>query len=152
VSTYTPKQADLQRNWLVIDAEGAILGRLATEVAHLLRGKHKPTWAPHVDGGDHVIIVNASKIAISPKKGRDKLYHRHSGYPGGLKTESLDHLIARDPERVVRLAVKRMLPKGPLGRQMLKKLRVYGGAEHPHTAQQPVARPLPERSRARVTS
>jgi large subunit ribosomal protein L13 len=152
VSTYTPKQADLQRNWLVIDAEGAILGRLATEVAHLLRGKHKPTWAPHVDGGDHVIIVNASKIAISPKKGRDKLYHRHSGYPGGLKTENLDTLIARNPERVVRLAVKRMLPKGPLGRQMLKKLRVYGGAEHPHTAQQPVVRQLPERSRARVTS
>jgi large subunit ribosomal protein L13 len=149
VPTFTPKAPDLQRRWYVIDAENAILGRLSTEVAHVLRGKHKPIWAPHVDCGDHVIIVNADKIAVTPKKGRDKLYHRHSGYPGGLKTQSLDALLAKHPERVVRLAVKRMLPKGPLGRQMLKKLRVYAGPSHPHTAQQPIARSLPERSVAR---
>ena len=113
--TFTPRPADITRRWLVIDAEGAILGRMSTEIATLLRGKHKPIWAPHVDTGDHVIVINASKLAIDPKKATDKLYHRHTGYPGGIRTESLEHLIARDPERVVRLAVRRMLPKGPLG-------------------------------------
>jgi large subunit ribosomal protein L13 len=150
VRTFTPKAADITRQWHVIDADGAILGRLATEVATLLRGKHKPIWAPHVDTGDHVVIVNASKLAISPKKGVDKVYHRHSGYPGGLRTESLDQLMARDPEQVIRLAVRRMLPKGPLGRAQLRKLRVYAGPTHPHHAQQPVDRPLPERARART--
>lgn len=148
--TFTPKAADIQRQWLVLDADGAILGRLATEIATLLRGKHKPIWAPHLDTGDHVIVVNASKLAISPKKATDKLYHRHSGYPGGVRSESLEHLLARDPEKVVKLAVRRMLPKGPLGRQMLKKLRVYAGPSHPHTAQQPVVRPLSERAMART--
>ena len=133
----------------MIDAEGAILGRMSTEIATLLRGKHKPIWAPHLDTGDHVIVVNASKLAIDPKKATDKLYHRHTGYPGGIRTESLEHLLARDPEKVVRLAVRRMLPKGPLGRQMLKKLKIYGGPTHPHHAQQPVDHPLPARSRAR---
>jgi large subunit ribosomal protein L13 len=150
VRTFTPKAADINRQWLVIDADGAILGRLATEVATLLRGKHKPIWAPHVDTGDHVIVVNASKLAVDVRKAQQKIYHRHSGYPGGVRSESLEHLLARDPEKVVRLAVRRMLPKGPLGRRMLKKLRVYSGPTHPHQAQQPTVRPLPERSKARI--
>jgi large subunit ribosomal protein L13 len=149
VPTYTPKRSEIQREWHVIDAEGAILGRLATEVATLLRGKHKPTFAPHMDTGDFVIIVNAGALAVSARKGHDKLYHRHTGYPGGIKTETLEHLLARNPERVVRLAVKRMLPKGPLGRQMLKKLKVHPGPTHPHSAQQPKVRALPARSLAR---
>ena len=150
--TFTPRPADITRQWHVIDAEGAILGRLATEVATLLRGKHKPIWAPHVDTGDHVIVINAAKLAISPRKAKGKLYHRHTGYPGGVRTESLESLIARDPEKVVRLAVKRMLPKGPLGRSMLKKLKIHAGPTHPHGAQQPVARALPARSYARTTN
>jgi len=150
--TYTPKRSEITREWHVIDAEGAILGRLATEVATLLRGKHKPTFAPHMDTGDFVIVVNAQALAISARKGHDKLYHRHSGYPGGIRTETLEHLLARDPERVVRLAVKRMLPKGPLGRKMLKKLKIHPGPTHPHAAQQPKARALPARSLARPSA
>jgi large subunit ribosomal protein L13 len=146
VRTFTPKPADIQRQWHVIDGDGAVLGRLATEVATLLRGKHKPIWAPHVDTGDHVIVVNAEKLAITPKKARDKTYYRHSGYPGGIKSENLQTLLGRDPERVVRLAVKGMLPKGRLGRQMIKKLRVYRGPNHPHQAQQPTAHALPARA------
>jgi large subunit ribosomal protein L13 len=145
VRTYQPKPADIERAWHVVDADGAVLGRLASEVATLLRGKHKPTWAPHIDTGDHVIVINASKLAITPRKLTDKRYYRHSGYPGGLREESLEHLLARSPERVVRLAVKGMLPKGPLGRQMLKKLRVYSDATHPHAAQQPAPRALATR-------
>jgi large subunit ribosomal protein L13 len=152
VPTYTPKRSDIRREWHVIDAEGAILGRLATEVATLLRGKHKPTFAPHMDTGDFVIVVNAQALAVSARKGQDKLYHRHSGYPGGIRTENLEHMLARDPERVVRLAVKRMLPKGPLGRKMLKKLKVHPGPTHPHAAQQPKSRPLPARSLARPSA
>jgi large subunit ribosomal protein L13 len=150
--TFTPKPSDITRNWHVIDADGAILGRLATEVATLLRGKHKPIWAPHVDTGDHVVIVNAAKIAVGPRKRLQKTYYRHSGYPGGVRSESLEQLLARNPERVVRLAVRRMLPKGPLGRAMLKKLRIYAGPTHPHQAQQPVARALPARTRARTNA
>ncbi len=150
--TFSPKASDITRQWHVIDADGAILGRLATEIATLLRGKHKPIWAPHVDTGDHVIVINASKLAFDPRKAQQKLYHRHSGYPGGIRTENLEHMLARNPEKVVRLAVRRMLPKGPLGRQQLKKLRVYGGETHPHSAQQPITRPLPERSKARTTA
>jgi large subunit ribosomal protein L13 len=149
--TFTPKAADITRRWHVIDAEGAILGRLATEVATLLRGKHKPIWAPNIDTGDHVVVVNAAKLAVSPKKATDKIYHRHTGYPGGVRSESLEHLLARDPEKVVRLAVRRMLPKGPLGRRQLKKLKIYAGPTHPHHAQQPIERPLPARSRARIS-
>jgi large subunit ribosomal protein L13 len=152
VPTYTPKRSDIKREWHVIDADGAILGRLATEVATLLRGKHKPTFAPHMDTGDFVIVVNAGALAVSARKGQDKLYHRHSGYPGGIRTETLEHMLARDPERVVRLAVRRMLPKGPLGRQMLKKLKIYGDASHPHHAQQPADYPLPARARARTSA
>lgn len=140
--TFTPKPSDIERAWHVIDADGAVLGRVATQVAMLLRGKHKPIWAPHLDTGDHVIVVNASKLDVGLRKAKQKQYRRHSGYPGGLRSESLEHLLARNPERVVRLAVRGMLPKGPLGRRMLKKLRVYAGPTHPHTAQQPQPRPL----------
>lgn len=135
--TFTPKPGDLQRSWYVIDADGQVLGRVATQIATLLKGKHKPIYAPHVDTGDHVIVVNAARLDVSPRKLSGKQYHRHSGYPGGLSTESLEHLIARDPERVVRLAVRGMLPKTRLGRKQLRKLRVYAGPEHPHAAQQP---------------
>jgi large subunit ribosomal protein L13 len=146
--TYSPKPADVTHTWHVIDAEGQVLGRIATEAAMLLRGKHKPTWAPHFDGGDHVVVVNAAAISVSARKLTDKTYYRHSGYPGGIRSESLEHLLARDPERVIRLAVRGMLPKGPLGRRQLKRLRVYAGPEHPHTAQQPQSRVLSS-SRAR---
>jgi large subunit ribosomal protein L13 len=142
VRTFSPKPSDITHEWRVVDAEGAVLGRLASEVAHLLRGKHKPIWAPHVDTGDHVIVINATKLDISQRKLTDKQYYRHSGYPGGLRSESLEHLLARDPHRVVKLAVKGMLPKGPLGRAMLRKLKVYPDANHPHAAQQPTPHPL----------
>ncbi len=147
VRTFSPKPSDIERAWHVIDADGAVLGRLATEVATLLRGKHKPIWAPHVDVGDHVIVVNAAKIAVEPRKAEGKVYWRHSGYPGGISSESLGHLLERDPEKVVHRAVKGMLPKGRLGRQMLRKLRVYAGPTHPHTAQKPVERPLAGKAR-----
>ena len=150
--TFSPRPSDINRRWLVIDAEGAVLGRMSTEIATLLRGKHKPIWAPHVDTGDYVIVVNASKLSIDPKKATDKLYHRHTGYPGGIRTESLERLMDRNAEKVVRQAVKRMLPKGPLGRQMLRKLKIYNGPTHPHQAQQPVEHPLPSRARARATA
>ena len=140
--TFTPKPSDIERAWLVIDAEGQRLGRVATEVATLLRGKHKPIWAPNVDAGDHVIVINAGKLDISLRKSEDKLYYRHSGYPGGIRSENLGHLIERNPERVVRLAVRGMPPKNRLGRAQLKKLRVYAGPTHPHAAQQPQPRAL----------
>ncbi len=146
--TFTPKPEDIERAWHVVDAEGAVLGRVATEVATLLRGKHKPIFAPHVDTGDHVIVINAAKLDIGERKAVAKQYYRHSGYPGGLRSESLEHLLERDPEQVVRRAVKGMLPKGPLGRAQLKKLRVYAGPEHPHFAQQPQPRALPSRRSA----
>ena len=136
-STYSPRPGEVERVWHEIDAADLPLGRLATEIARLLRGKHKPIWAPHVDCGDHVIVVNVAKLDLSARKLADKRYHRHSGYPGGLTAESLEHLLARDPERVMRLAVKGMLPKGRLGRRMIKKLKVYAGPDHPHTAQAP---------------
>ena len=134
--TYQPTPATIERKWHVIDADGLVLGRLATEVAHLLRGKHKPTWAPHIDTGDHVIVINATKLDISVRRG-DKPYYRHTGFPGGLRTTTLNTLLRKDPERIVRSAVKGMLPKGRLGRQMIKKLRVYPDAVHPHGAQGP---------------
>jgi large subunit ribosomal protein L13 len=142
VHTFQPKPSDIERAWHVIDADGVVLGRLATEVATLLRGKHKPTWAPHVDTGDHVVVVNAAKLDVSLRKREQKTYWRHSGYPGGIASESLEHLLGRDPTKVVRRAVKGMLPKGRLGRAMIGKLRVYAGPTHPHAAQQPAPRPL----------
>ena len=137
MSTYSPKPGDLSRDWHVIDASDVVLGRLAVQIATLLRGKHKPTFAPHVDGGDFVVVVNASKISLGGSKGTDKIYHRHSGRPGGLKSVPAGELLARDPRNVVELAVWGMLPKNLLSRQLIKKLKVYAGPEHPHTAQQP---------------
>jgi large subunit ribosomal protein L13 len=146
VRTFTPKPADIERAWHVIDAEGKVLGRVATEAATLLRGKHKPMWAPNVDCGDHVIVINAAKLDLSLRKSEDKRYYRHSGYPGGIRSESLESLMSRAPERVVKLAVKGMLPKTRLGRSMIKKLRVYSGPTHPHAAQDPQPRVLPSRA------
>jgi large subunit ribosomal protein L13 len=137
VRTYTPKPGEVERAWLVIDASDVVLGRLASQTARLLRGKHKPVFAPHVDTGDHVIIVNAEKVVLTGSKSEQKRVYRHSGYPGGLKSELYTDLLARDPERAVERAVRGMLPKNSLGRQMLSKLKVYAGPEHPHTAQQP---------------
>lgn len=135
--TYSPKASEIQRAWHVIDADGMVLGRLCTEVARLLRGKHKPGFAPHLDTGDHVIVVNAAKVVLTSGKAEAKPVYRFSGYPGGLKQERYADLLARKPEDAVRRSVKGMLPKGPLGRQMLRKLKVYAGPEHPHAAQRP---------------
>jgi large subunit ribosomal protein L13 len=138
VRTYTPKPADVQRQWHVIDATDVVLGRLASQVAILLRGKHKPIYAPHVDTGDFVIIINADKIALSGDKLEQKKAYRHSGYPGGLRATSYKDLLAKHPERAVEKAIKGMLPKNKLGRAMFGKVKVYAGATHPHAAQQPV--------------
>ncbi len=135
--TYTPKPGDVQRDWYVIDATDVVLGRLATHVATLLRGKHKPTFAPHVDGGDFVIVINADKVALSGNKRAAKLAYRHSGYPGGLRSVAYGELLEKNPERAIEKAVRGMIPKTTLGRQQLSKLKVYRGAEHPHAAQQP---------------
>lgn len=136
--TYSPKANEIERSWYVVDAEGMVLGRLCTEVARLLRGKHKPTFSPHLDTGDHVIIINADKVQMTSNKADRQLVHRHSGYPGGLRSETYGKFLARRPADAVRRSVKGMLPKGPLGRQMLTKLKVYAGPEHPHHAQSPV--------------
>ena len=135
--TYTPKPGDVQRDWYVVDATDVVLGRLASQVATLLRGKHKPTFAPHVDGGDFVVVINADKVALSGNKRESKLAYRHSGYPGGLRAVAYGELLEKNPERAVEKAVRGMIPKTSLGRQQLAKLKVYRGAEHPHAAQQP---------------
>ena len=135
--TYTPKPGDITREWLVVDADNVPLGRLASQVAQLLRGKHKPTYAPHVDGGDFVIVINAEKVAATGNKETSKMYYRHSGYPGGLREMSLGAMRERYPERVIEGAVKGMLPKNRLGRKLYGKLRVYAGSDHPHAAQNP---------------
>jgi large subunit ribosomal protein L13 len=137
VPTYTPKAAEIQRAWYVVDADGLVLGRLATEVARVLRGKHKPIFTPNLDTGDHVIIVNADKVVLTSDKGDRKKVYRHSGYPGGLKTETFGSLLARRPEEAVRRSIRGMIPKTRLGRQQLTKLKVYAGPTHPHAAQQP---------------
>ncbi|MDX6203559.1 MAG: large subunit ribosomal protein [Frankiales bacterium] len=136
--TFSPKPSDITRQWHVIDASDVVLGRLASQTAILLRGKHKPIFAPHLDTGDFVIIVNASKLAMTGAKGTQKMAYRHSGYPGGLSAVSYGELLAKRPDRLVELAVRGMLPHTSLGRQMLKKLKVYGGPDHPHAAQAPV--------------
>ncbi|MFC4535145.1 50S ribosomal protein L13 [Sphaerisporangium dianthi] len=136
--TFTPKATDVQRQWYVIDATDVVLGRLATQVATLLRGKHKPIFAPHVDTGDFVIVINADKVALTGNKLQQKKAYRHSGYPGGLRSVSYSELMEKRPDRAVEKAVKGMLPKNSLGRKMAKKLKVYAGSEHPHLAQQPV--------------
>ena len=136
--TFSPKPSDVQRQWHVIDATDVVLGRLAAQAATLLRGKHKPIYAPHVDTGDFVIIVNAEKVALTGSKREDKVEYRHSGYPGGIRATTYDVLLAKNPRRVVEKAVKGMLPHNSLGRRMLSKLKVYAGPEHPHQAQKPV--------------
>jgi large subunit ribosomal protein L13 len=137
-TTLTPVK-EIERDWYVVDAADQRLGRLATEIAQVLRGKKKPNYAPHMDTGDFVIVVNADKVTVTGKKSSQKLYHRHSGRPGGMKTETFDQLQKRIPERIVEKAVKGMLPKNALGRQLFTKLKVYAGAEHPHAAQNPAA-------------
>ena len=135
--THVVKTSDIQREWFVVDAEGQTLGRLASNVARILRGKHKPTYSPHLDVGDYVIIVNAAKIAVTGNKMDDKIYYRHTGYPGGIRSASLRQQLARHPTFAITAAVKGMMPKNRLGRRMLSKLKVYAGPDHPHQAQQP---------------
>jgi large subunit ribosomal protein L13 len=135
--TYQATAQDRERDWYVVDAEAKTLGRLATQIAAVLRGKHKPTYTPHVDVGDFVVVVNAEKVAVTGNKREDKLYWRHSGYIGSIRSQSLGDLLERRPEEVIRRAVKGMLPRNPLGRQQLRKLRVYAGPDHPHQAQKP---------------
>ena len=137
MKTYQANAQDRERDWYVVDATGKTLGRLATQIADVLRGKRKPTYTPHVDVGDFVIVINAEKIAVTGKKREDKRYYRHSGYPGGLRSRTFEEMIARRPEEVLRLAVKGMIPRNRLGRQQLRKLKVYAGPEHPHQAQKP---------------
>jgi large subunit ribosomal protein L13 len=137
--TYTPRASEIERQWFVVDADGQTLGRLASRVATLLAGKHKPTFATHIDTGDHVIVINAAKISVGREKLATKIYARHSGYPGGFRQESLGDLLVRRPEEVIRRAVKGMLPHNKLGVQQLRKLKIYAGPEHPHEAQQPAS-------------
>ncbi|MCK4649209.1 50S ribosomal protein L13 [bacterium] len=136
--TYSAKKEDVKRKWYLIDAKGKVLGKIAVKAAIILRGKHKPTYTPHIDTGDHVIVINASQVILTGKKLEQKYYRRHSGYPGGLKSIRYDRLLKEKPERVIELAIKGMLPKTKLGRAMFKKLRVYKGSEHSHGAQNPV--------------
>src|SRR5256885_11938324 len=146
MKTYATKTSDITRSWRVVDADGATLGRLATEVATLLRGKHKVTFTPHLDTGDPVIVINAVKIRVTGNKLQAKRYVRHSGYPGGLRSETLERLLSRRPEEVIRRAVRGMLPQNRLGEQMIRKLHVYAGAEHPHAAQKPEPHPAAKES------
>ena len=137
MKTYSAKAGEVSHDWFVVDAADKTLGRLAAEIAHRLRGKHKPEFTPHVDTGDYIVVINAEKVKVTGAKATDKMYHRHTGYPGGLKSMSFEKLIDKAPERVIQGAVKGMLPRNPLGRAMFKKLKVYAGSEHPHAAQQP---------------
>jgi large subunit ribosomal protein L13 len=137
MKTFVAKPAEIKRDWYVIDAEGKTLGRMATEIARRLRGKHKAEYTPHADTGDYIVVINAEKVHVTGNKRKDKIYYRHTGYPGGLKQANFDIMIENFPTRVIEIAVKGMLPKGPLGRAMYTKLKVYAGAEHPHAAQQP---------------
>ncbi len=137
MKTISTRAQDVQRTWYVVDAENRTLGRLASAVAHRLRGKHKPEYTPHVDTGDYIIVINAAKVRVTGNKETKKIYHRHSGYPGGIKSTSLARMRQTHPERIIEKAVKGMLPRNPLGRAVFRKLKVYAGAEHPHAAQQP---------------
>lgn len=148
--TYTPKRDEIERAWWVVDAEGLVLGRLATEVAARLRGKHKATFAPHMDTGDHVVVINADKVVLTADKAERKVLYRHSGYPGGVKAQTYADLLAKKPEEAVRRTIKGMLPKNRLGRQMLRKLKVYAGPTHPHAAQRPQPLEL-EHARAKAS-
>lgn len=137
MKTISANPATVKRDWYVVDAEDKTLGRLSTEIASRLRGKHKPEYTPHVDTGDYIVVINAGKVRVTGNKAKGKIYYRHSEFPGGLKSTSFEKLVVEHPERPIRLAVKGMLPRGPLGRDMLRKLKIYEGAEHPHAAQQP---------------
>jgi large subunit ribosomal protein L13 len=148
VRTFSTKPSDVQRAWHVVDADNLVLGRMASEVARVLRGKHKPQFAPHLDTGDHVIVVNAAKVVLTSGKEAKKVAYRHTGYPGGLRTTKYADLMANKPEEVVRKAVKGMVPKTRLGRSMLRKLKVYAGPTHPHAAQAPVAHDIPSARRS----
>ena len=139
MKTFSAKPAEVKRDWYVVDATGKILGRLASEIARRLRGKHKPEFTPHVDTGDYIVVINAGKVRVTGNKATDKMYYTHSGYPGGLKAINFERLMAKTPELVIERAVKGMLPKGPLGREMYRKLKVYAGPDHKHAAQQPKA-------------
>ncbi len=139
MKTYTATPATIKRDWYVIDATDKVLGRLASEIARRLRGKHKPEFTPHMDTGDYIVVVNADKVRVTGNKARDKMYYRHSGYPGGIKQQNFSKLMESKPERAIEIAVKGMLPKGPLGRTMFRKLKVYAGADHNYQAQQPQA-------------
>jgi large subunit ribosomal protein L13 len=139
MTTYTAKAHEVQHGWYLVNAQDKVLGRLATQIASRLRGKHKPEYTPHVDTGDFIVVVNASKLRVTGRKAQNKMYYRHSGQPGQMKETSFEKLQAKKPQLVLQLAVKGMLPKGPLGYAMLKKLKIYGGEKHPHTAQQPKA-------------
>ena len=139
MGTYSAKPQDIRHDWFVVDATDKVLGRVATAIAHRLRGKHKTIFTPHMDTGDYIVVVNVEKIRVTGNKAEDKLYHRHSGYPGGIYTTNFAKLQAKHPERILEKAVKGMLPKGPLGYAMIKKLKVYAGTDHPHIAQQPQA-------------
>ena len=139
MKTYSAKTGEVNQDWFVVDAADKTLGRLASEIAHRLRGKHKAEYTPHVDTGDYIVVINAEKIRVTGAKATDKMYHRHTGYPGGLKSISFEKLVEKAPERIIQGAVKGMLPRNPLGRAMFKKLKVYAGSEHPHAAQQPQA-------------
>jgi large subunit ribosomal protein L13 len=146
--TFSPKVSEIQRAWYVVDADGLVLGRLASEVARILRGKHRPYFAPHVDTGDHVVVVNAAKVILTSGKADDKLAYRHSGYPGGLRSTSYAELLEKSPDEMIRRSVRGMLPKNTLGRAMLGKLNVYAGPDHPHAAQRPEPLELPTARRA----
>jgi len=137
MKTYFATNENTEHKWYVVDASGKVLGRLASQIAKVLRGKHRPEYTPHADAGDYVIVINASQIKVTGKKEQDKVYYRHSGYPGGLKETTFDKLQEKDPTRIIEIAVKGMMPKNPLGRAMLRKLKVYAGSDHPHEAQQP---------------
>ena len=137
MKTYFANKETIEQKWYVVDASGKVLGRLASQIAKVLRGKHKPEFTPHADAGDYVIVINADKIKVTGKKESEKLYYTHTGYPGGIKEISYEKLMQKDPIRVIEIAIKGMMPKNPLGREMLSKLKVYAGAEHPHAAQQP---------------
>jgi large subunit ribosomal protein L13 len=149
MKTYVPKEGEVRRAWWIVDADGLTLGRLSTVVATRIQGKHKPGYTPFLDTGDHVVVVNAAKVRLTGRKGRDKMYRHHTGYPGGLKETSADKLLATHPERVIESAVKGMLPKGPLGRKMARKLKIYAGREHPHAAQGPEVLRIPDAARGR---
>ena len=152
MGTYTARPADIERAWNLVDADGLVLGRLAAILANRLRGKHKAQWTPHMDCGDHIVVINAEKVVLTGKKRQQKVYHYHTGYPGGIKGRHADAILdGRFPERVIQKAVERMVPRGPLGRDVLRKLHIYKGGEHPHQAQQPVALDIAGMSRKNAT-